>query len=109
MAFFDWNGNGKHDWQDDFIEHQIYEETTKESDDENTDDDDFNFLTNSTYNKPSKNLGIVGVIAVIFAIFLIVKIISAIGIDTSSYGGALFAFFAIVLGACTVACIFKEL
>ena len=29
MAFFDWNGNGKKDIMDDFIEYKSYEEFTK--------------------------------------------------------------------------------
>lgn len=29
MAFVDWNGNGKNDIQDDFIEYQIYQECMK--------------------------------------------------------------------------------
>lgn len=28
MAFFDWNYNGKKDWQDNFIEYQIYRDVT---------------------------------------------------------------------------------
>ncbi len=32
MAFFDWDGNGKKDIADDFIEYQIYEECTKDED-----------------------------------------------------------------------------
>ena len=31
MAFYDWNHDGKKDWQDDFYEYQIYEESTKDS------------------------------------------------------------------------------
>lgn len=27
MAFFDWNGNGKHDMQDSFMEYQIYRDS----------------------------------------------------------------------------------
>ena len=28
MAFYDWNGNGKKDFADDFIEYHIYKEST---------------------------------------------------------------------------------
>ena len=30
MAFFDWNGDGKKDMMDDFIEYKSYEEFTKD-------------------------------------------------------------------------------
>lgn len=31
MAFYDWNQNGKNDMQDNFIEYNIYKESTKKS------------------------------------------------------------------------------
>ncbi len=37
MDFFDWNGDGNVDWQDEFIEYNIFKECTKEDDE--TDDD----------------------------------------------------------------------
>lgn len=42
MAFFDWNHDGKKDWQDDYIEYNIYKECTKD-DDENIFDSDGDF------------------------------------------------------------------
>lgn len=30
MAMYDWNGNGKDDFGDDFIEYQIYQDVTKD-------------------------------------------------------------------------------
>lgn len=33
MAFHDWNHDGKKDWQDDFIEYQIYKNSRKEKED----------------------------------------------------------------------------
>lgn len=45
MAFFDWNGNGKIDAQDMFLEYNIFRACTEEYDDEKEDifdsDDDF--------------------------------------------------------------------
>jgi hypothetical protein len=32
MAFVDWNGNGKHDIQDDFIEYQMYHDCMDNND-----------------------------------------------------------------------------
>ena len=51
MAFFDWNHNGKKDWQDDYIEYNIYKECTK--------DDDNNNYSSSNYsnNNYSNNSG----------------------------------------------------
>ena len=46
MAFFDWNQDGKKDWQDDFLEYNIYKECTKEDDEE--DDDDYSVGNNSS-------------------------------------------------------------
>ena len=46
MAFFDWNGDGKKDWQDDFIEYQIYKDINEEKD-----ESDYSF---SSSNKSSK-------------------------------------------------------
>ena len=42
MAFFDWKHNGKKDWQDDYIEYNIYKECTK--------DDDSNNYSSSNYS-----------------------------------------------------------
>ena len=41
MSFFDWNGDGKKDWQDDFLEYGAYRYSTKNM---NDDDDDDNFF-----------------------------------------------------------------
>lgn len=35
MAFFDWNGNGKKDLQDDFIEYNIYKQSTQNNNNNN--------------------------------------------------------------------------
>ncbi len=35
MAFFDWNHNGKKDIQDDFIEYNIYKQSTQNNDNNN--------------------------------------------------------------------------
>ena len=34
MAMFDWNGNGKKDFADDYIEYQIYKDCTEDDDEE---------------------------------------------------------------------------
>lgn len=40
MAFYDWDGNGKKDIFDDYIEYNIYRECTKDMDDDPDDDYD---------------------------------------------------------------------
>ena len=35
MAFYDWNGNGKNDPADDFIEYNIYKQTTQSNNNNN--------------------------------------------------------------------------
>ncbi|MFA7636361.1 MAG: hypothetical protein WCX81_01215 [Monoglobales bacterium] len=39
MAFFDWNGNGEKDFADDFIEYNIYKQSTTNSDDSQSSSD----------------------------------------------------------------------
>lgn len=49
MAFFDWDGNGKKDFADDFIEYNIYKECTKD------DNDDDNSYSSNSYSNNSSN------------------------------------------------------
>ena len=41
MAFFDWNMDGKKDWQDSFLEFQIFTECMREDDKSDEGFDDF--------------------------------------------------------------------
>lgn len=72
MAFFDWNHNGKKDWQDDYIEYNIYKECTK--------DDDSNNYSSSNYsnNNYSNNSGC-GVWGWISIILILLGLLSKCG------------------------------
>ena len=64
MAFYDWNHNGENDWQDDYIEYQIYQNTVNKNKDSNT-----------NYNSSASGDGCltaIGVVLLIFGIFLII-------------------------------------
>ena len=41
MAFYDWNNNGKKDFQDDFIEYNIYKQSTQDNNNSNGDMSNF--------------------------------------------------------------------
>ena len=60
MAFYDWNHNGKKDIQDDYIEYNIYKESTKNNDNNNS-------YSNNTYSNNS-GCGVWGWISIIFII-----------------------------------------
>ena len=56
MAFYDWNHDDKKDWQDDFIEYQIYKDVTNESDEDDDDKINYSFSSsNKSYNKSNSS------------------------------------------------------
>ena len=59
MAFFDWNNDGKKDWQDDYIEYNIYKECTK--------DDNINNNSSNNYSNNS-GCGVWGWISIILIV-----------------------------------------
>lgn len=67
MAFFDWNNDGKKDWQDDYIEYNIYKECTK--------DDNSN---NNSSNNYSNNSGC-GVLGWISIVLIVLGLLSKCG------------------------------
>ena len=64
MAFFDWNHNGKKDWQDDYIEYNIYKECTK--DDNNNNYSSSNYSNNNYSN--NSGCGVWGWISIILIV-----------------------------------------
>lgn len=62
MAFYDWNKDGKKDWQDDFIEYNIYKDSTGE--------------TNNSYGRSSGGgMSTLGAIVVTVGILLVLGLI----------------------------------
>lgn len=70
MALYDWNHDGKKDWQDNIIEYQIYKESTGQSDE-------------SSYTPRSGNgMSTFGaIISVIAGLFLQAALYTMLGID----------------------------
>ncbi len=60
MAFYDWNNDGKKDWQDDFIEYNIYKESMEKKESKNT------------YRSNNGNISTFGALAITVAIFLLI-------------------------------------
>ncbi len=74
MAFHDWNHDGKKDWQDDFIEYRIYQDVTKDSDEE--DDINYSFSrSNKSYNK--SNSSSVTFLKILLAVIWIIYILTS--------------------------------
>lgn len=73
MAMHDWNGDGKNDFSDDFMEYQIYKDVMG-------DDDDYK----PTYNKPSNNdlesKGCLILFLIVLGIIVVVALVSTLGI-----------------------------
>lgn len=59
MAFYDWNRDGKKDFVDDYIEYNIYKESTKDNNSSN--------YSNNNYSNNS-GCGVWGWISIIFII-----------------------------------------
>ena len=68
MAFYDWNGDGKKDFTDDFIEYQVYKQSTSKN-------------TNNDYT-PRSGGGIStfgAIVATVGGLFLAAAIVSLLG------------------------------
>ncbi len=80
MAFNDWNHDGKKDWQDNFIEYQIYKDVTGDKDEKPQ------FTSNRSNNGAMSTFG--AVLATIATIIITAAIIGVIfGGDVSNLPG----------------------
>lgn len=59
MAFYDWNHDGKKDWQDNYIEYQIYKNSTGQK-------------NNSSYT-PSNGISTFGAIGIVILCISVIK------------------------------------
>lgn len=66
MAFFDWNGDGKKDFTDDFIEYQVYKQSTSK-----------NYNNNYTPRSGISTFG--AIVAVVGGLFLAAAIVALFG------------------------------
>lgn len=69
MAFHDWNGDGKRDIFDDFIEYQIYKDINEEDD-----ETDYSFSSSNKSSKKSSSDSIMFLkilLAVIWAVYIL--------------------------------------